>query len=133
MDFRSFRPGWLVKLEWSANIGSRYRSLQFVRAKADIDGRVGHFFLAIDPRRFRAEDSFEGDLDTLMDSLRATKPIDPHQPVQVAGDPEYAERERRSQNGIPLSRSIVEDIRTVCRESHVPFLLDLPPRGQSAP
>jgi len=89
--------------------------------------RVGHFFLAVDPRRFRDPGEFEADLDRLIDSLRASKPLDAERPVLVAGDPERAALAERSRSGIPLSRSVVEDIRWVARATGAPFLLDPTP------
>jgi LDH2 family malate/lactate/ureidoglycolate dehydrogenase len=85
---------------------------------------VGHFFLAIDPRRFRDEGGFEADLDALIESLRACTPTDASRAVLVAGDPEYAAYAERRRSGIPLSRSVIEDIRSVARASGVPFVLD---------
>jgi LDH2 family malate/lactate/ureidoglycolate dehydrogenase len=87
------------------------------------DRRVGHFFCAIDPGRFREQGSFERDLDLLTDSLRACRPIAPGRPVLVAGDQARAAREQRLRAGIPLPRSVIEDIRTVARRSRVPFSL----------
>lgn len=94
-------------------------------ARGDAEGRgaVGHFFLALDPARFRHAGEFESHLDGMVDSLRASKPARSDQPVLVAGDPEYAAHAERSRSGIPLSRGIVEDIRGVCRVSGAPFLL----------
>ncbi|MBL0160210.1 MAG: Ldh family oxidoreductase [Bryobacterales bacterium] len=86
--------------------------------------RVGHFFLALDPARFRDQGDFESDLDGMIDTLRACPPADPREPVMVAGDPEYAVCATRAISGIPLSRSTVEDIRTVCDSHGVEFLLD---------
>lgn len=83
---------------------------------------IGHFFLAVDPRRFRGEGEFEADVDLLVDSLRSSAPVDPSQPVLVPGDPERAAAERR-RAGIPLTRSVMEDIRTVAVASGVPFIL----------
>ena len=85
---------------------------------------VGHFFLAIDPRRFRDQGAFEGDLDGLIDALHGCTPLDPRQPVLVAGDPEHAACAERRRAGIPLSRSVVEDMRRVARASGAPFILD---------
>jgi LDH2 family malate/lactate/ureidoglycolate dehydrogenase len=84
---------------------------------------VGHFFMAIDPRSFRDQGDFEADLDGLIDSLHACAPLDRSQPVLVAGDPEHATLSVRRSAGIPLTRSVVEDIRTVARESGAPFIL----------
>ena len=67
------------------------------------------------------EGAVESDLDALADRLRGTRPIDPGRPVLVAGDPEREARERRLESGIPLSRSVIEDMRTVARGSGVPF------------
>lgn len=87
-------------------------------------GEVGHFFLAIDPQQFRAAGEFEAALDGLIDRLHSCPPLDPAQPVLVAGDPErqaYAERVR---DGIPLARAVVEDLRAIAHASGVPFTLD---------
>jgi len=85
--------------------------------------RLGHFFLAIDPKAFRPEGAFEADLDDAIDVLHATPPIDPALPVLVPGDPERASRADRLANGIPLPSSLLEKIEAVCARSGVPFLL----------
>src|SRR4029077_11012509 len=48
---------------------------------------IGHFFMAIDPGLFRTAEEFQGDAARFGGDLRATKPVDPSQPVMVAGDP----------------------------------------------
>jgi LDH2 family malate/lactate/ureidoglycolate dehydrogenase len=85
---------------------------------------LGHFFLALDPTAFRDEGDFESDLDHLIATLRATPPLDPTQPVRVAGDPENATCEERSRSGIPLSAALVAELREVTRAAGAPFLLD---------
>lgn len=104
-------------------LSSTLSGLRPVRDTAKAEPRVGHFFLALDPRQFRGEGEFEADLDAMMDSLRNCRPIDSKQPVLVAGDPEYAAYAERSRSGIPISRSVIEDIRTVCEALGVPFIL----------
>lgn len=84
---------------------------------------VGHFFLALDPRRFGGNGEFEAGLDGLIDALRGSTPMAARQPVLVAGDPEYAALAERSRSGIPVARAVVEDIRRICRSSGAPFLL----------
>jgi LDH2 family malate/lactate/ureidoglycolate dehydrogenase len=88
--------------------------------------RVGHFFLVINPARFRSEGVFQQDLDDLIDRLRSTTPLQASQPVQVAGDPERQAQRTRQMTGIPLPRSVLEDIRYVSREAGVPYLLESP-------
>lgn len=104
-------------------LSSTLSGLRPARDTVKAEARVGHFFLSLDPRQFRDEGEFEADLDVMMDSLRNCKPIDSKQPVLVAGDPEYAAHAERSRSGIPISRSVIEDIRTVCGDLGVPFIL----------
>ena len=85
--------------------------------------RLGHFFLAIDPKAFRAEGAFEDDLDAVIDVMHATPPIDPTQPVLVPGDPEARARAERLREGIPIPDSLREKIRGVCERSGVACLL----------
>lgn len=84
---------------------------------------LGHFFMAIDPSAFRGEGEFETDLDELIDALHAAPPVDPSQPVLVAGDPEADREEERRKNGIPLYSDQIELLQRLARESGAPYLL----------
>jgi LDH2 family malate/lactate/ureidoglycolate dehydrogenase len=85
---------------------------------------IGHFFLALDPHQFRAEGAFEADVDAMLDSLRSSDRLNPEQPILVAGDPERAAYEEHCRHGIQIPRSVIEDMRLVCRASGAPFLMD---------
>ena len=85
---------------------------------------IGHFFLAIDPVQFRREPgAFEASLDRLVAYLRATPAIDPDQPVLVAGDPEIAAYKERTEQGIPVTESLIEEISDVCKSCRAKFVL----------
>ena len=85
---------------------------------------IGHFFLALDPVAFRGESGvFETSMDRLVAHLRATPPVDPNQPVLVAGDPENAAYKERTKNGIPVTDSLVAEIREVCESCRAEFIL----------
>ncbi|MBI1734161.1 MAG: Ldh family oxidoreductase [Candidatus Rokubacteria bacterium] len=84
---------------------------------------IGHGFLAIDPRAFRAEGAFETDLDEVIDVLHGARRADPAQPVLVAGDPERAAREERLRDGVPIPGDVMEQLRTVAASAAVPFVL----------
>jgi LDH2 family malate/lactate/ureidoglycolate dehydrogenase len=85
---------------------------------------VGHFFCAIDPVAFRGEPGvFESSLDRLVEYLRATPAADPDQPVLVAGDPENAAYKERTKQGIPITESLLGEIRDVCESCRAPFIL----------
>lgn len=85
---------------------------------------IGHFFLGLDPVAFRGESgAFETSIDRLVSYLRATPPVDPDQPVLVAGDPEIAAYKERTKNGIPVTDSLIEEIREVCESCRAEFIL----------
>jgi LDH2 family malate/lactate/ureidoglycolate dehydrogenase len=85
------------------------------------ESAVGHFLVALDPARFG--DGFDGRMDAFTASLRATRRLDPARAVLVPGDPERAAQQDRAARGIPLSRSVVEDLRLVAADAAVPFAL----------
>jgi LDH2 family malate/lactate/ureidoglycolate dehydrogenase len=103
--------------------GASFSPIRVKTQKPSDPDRLGHFFLAIDPKVFRPEGAFEDDLDAVIDLLHATPPVDGAQPVLVPGDPEAEARERRLREGIPLPSSLVEKLRAVCERSGVTFIL----------
>jgi LDH2 family malate/lactate/ureidoglycolate dehydrogenase len=84
---------------------------------------IGHFFMAIDPRAFRADGEFEDDLDQVIDVLHGARRADPAQPVLVAGDPETATRAERLQHGVPIPDDLMDQLRAVVKSAGVPFVL----------
>jgi LDH2 family malate/lactate/ureidoglycolate dehydrogenase len=88
---------------------------------------IGHFFLALDPGLFRDVADFRADVTTFCDALRATTPLDPARPVQVAGDPEHAAARKRREAGIPIGPGLLEKIRGVAERCGAPWLLDRDP------
>src|SRR5690606_15499956 len=76
---------------------------------------TGHnqaWFMAIDIGRFRPIDEFKAHMDAMIADLHATSPAPGHDRVLVAGDPEAEILEWRTREGIPLQRSLVEEIRS---------------------
>jgi LDH2 family malate/lactate/ureidoglycolate dehydrogenase len=88
-----------------------------------VPDNIGHFFLALDPAAFRPLEAFRADLDTVIDTLHATRPADPHQPVLVAGDPERLARAERLEHGIPVPEALRRQIRDVAAAAGVRYLL----------
>jgi LDH2 family malate/lactate/ureidoglycolate dehydrogenase len=84
---------------------------------------LGHFFLAIDPGLFRDAQDFTADVARFCDDLRATPPVDPAQPVLVAGDPERAVAARRRAEGVPVGAGLLAKVRELARESGAAWLL----------
>src|SRR3989442_3857292 len=103
--------------------GASFSPIRVKTQKPSDPDRLGHFFLAIDPKLFRPDGAFEDDLDAVIDVLHATAPIDPAQPVLVPRDPQAESRQHRLREGIPLPAALLERLRGVCERSGVPFIL----------
>ncbi len=87
---------------------------------------IGHFFLALRPSLFRDEADFRADVVGFCDALRATPPIDPTRPVQVAGDPERANAARRRREGVPVGPKLLAKIRGIADASGAAWLMGEP-------
>jgi LDH2 family malate/lactate/ureidoglycolate dehydrogenase len=103
--------------------GAQYGPLREQRDPDAARHDVGHFFLAIDPASFRGDGAFGDDLDDMIDALRGTRPVDPAEPVQVAGDPEVRARAWRTEHGIPLSPALARELRDIAEHAGAPYLI----------
>jgi LDH2 family malate/lactate/ureidoglycolate dehydrogenase len=103
--------------------GASFSPLRIKTQKPGDPHNLGHFFMAIDPRAFRAPGAFEDDLDAVIDTLHGAKRADPSQPVLVAGDPEMATRAERLRDGVPVPDDLMTQLRAVAAAAGVPFVL----------
>jgi LDH2 family malate/lactate/ureidoglycolate dehydrogenase len=94
----------------------------FLTALAGSDGkagdttepyRTGHFFLALDPGAFVDPGAFRRAVGDLLRELRASRRRDPDLPILTAGERELDTAEERDATGIPLSPSLVVELRTL--------------------
>jgi len=85
---------------------------------------IGHFLMAIDPALFRDPGEFQSDVASFLGALRATTPIDPAQPVMVAGDPQRKLAAQRTAEGIPVGPGLLNQVRQIAQASAAPWLLD---------
>lgn len=114
---KGYGLGMLAEILSGPLAGAAFASL---RAK-DAKPNIGHFFLAIDPNAFRDEGAFETDLETIIDVLHNTPPMDTEHPVLVAGDPEVQIRTQRLREGIPLGPKLQAQLRELCQRTAVPY------------
>jgi LDH2 family malate/lactate/ureidoglycolate dehydrogenase len=118
----------MVSLSWSTSSARRSRaSFSPIRNQTQRPSdphNIGHFFLAIDPRAFRAPGLFEDDLDQVIDVLHGAKRADPDQPVLVAGDPEMATRAERLEHGVPIPDDLMGQLDEVAQKAGVAFMLE---------
>jgi len=85
---------------------------------------IGHCFIAIDPGIFRDQEEFTADVTRFCNDLRATTPVDPAQPVMVAGDPQWNNATKRMQDGIPVGPGLLGQARRIAQACAAPWLLD---------
>ena len=113
----------MVHILGGALAGASFSPIRNRTQKPSDPHNIGHFFLAIDPRAFRAPGEFEDDLDLVIDTLHGTRRADPAQPVLVAGDPEMATRAERLRDGVPVPDDLMEQLQSVAKSANVPFVL----------
>jgi LDH2 family malate/lactate/ureidoglycolate dehydrogenase len=73
---------------------------------------------------FRDREEFTADVTRFCDDLRATKPVDPAQPVMMAGDPQWNNAAKRMQEGIPVGPGLLNQIRQIAQACAAPWVLD---------
>jgi len=78
--------------------------------------KVGHFFLAINIESFLPVDNFKKTAGNIMRTLRSAK-MDPNaEKIYTAGEKEYEAESERKEEGIPLNKSIQEDMKIMNEE-----------------
>jgi len=77
--------------------------------------RIGHFFICIDPSRLMDLDRFYERVDSLLDAVKSSAPLDPLKPVLIPGEPEAESYGRLTETGIPLKRDIWEALQDLSR------------------
>ena len=83
----------------------------YVPIPADMPGKgIGHFFGAMRIDAFRNATVFKKDMDQWLLRFRTAKPAPGFDRVLVPGDPERIIEADRLKNGIPLMKSVVEDL-----------------------
>src|SRR4029077_8997681 len=82
---------------------------------------IGHLFGALRIDGFIDPDEFKRQIDEWVRTLRATKPAPGTQGVVIPGDPERLAAAERRVSGVPLSPSVVTDLRDISARTGVPF------------
>ncbi|MBY9012914.1 MAG: Ldh family oxidoreductase [Candidatus Lokiarchaeota archaeon] len=88
--------------------------------------KVGHFFLAININHFTPLKRFKRATGTIMRDLRASRKAPGKSRIYTAGEKEYFAEDERKNQGIPINKSLQEDIKTMQKELglfdyHFPF------------
>lgn len=76
----------------------------------------GHFFAALDIRRFTDYDLFQKRVEDYVDYIKSCPVNDSVKDVYMPGEIEYRTRAERLRKGIPLPEAILKDLKKVCEE-----------------
>ena len=78
--------------------------------------KVGHFFLAININNFLPLEKFKEVTGNIMRELRSSKLAPGKKKIYTAGEKEFIDEMDRRKTGIPINKSLQEDIKTMQRE-----------------
>lgn len=85
---------------------------ELARSHGEGDAGVnGQMFMAWRVDAFRDVQDFKDALTTMCIELRAMEPLDPDKPVLVAGDPEMVATRYNMEHGIPIRKSVFNELR----------------------
>ncbi len=92
----------------------------YVPMPQDMPGQgLGHFFGAMRIDAFRSADEFKENMDHWLRRFRNARPVAGQEKVMVPGDPERETEAYRKVYGIPLIRSVVEDLKTLSEQLQI--------------
>jgi len=86
--FKGYGLGGMVEVLCGVLAGANFATKirKWTHTGADSEANLGQFFMAIDPNCFAP--GFTGRMDEMVEILRNLTPVDPANPVLIAGDPE---------------------------------------------
>jgi len=82
---------------------------------------IGHFFGALEIDGFIDKDEFKKQIDDWIHVFRKTKPAPGTNGPLIPGDPEREAEAIRSKEGIPLIKSVVDDLLDILGKTGIPF------------
>jgi L-2-hydroxycarboxylate dehydrogenase (NAD+) len=81
--------------------------------------KVGHFFLAVNIESFLPLTNFKKTAGKIMRDLRSSKKEPGRERIYTAGEKEYISENKRSKSGIPLNKSLQDDVKIMQKELHL--------------
>lgn len=97
--YKGFGLGAMVEVLCGVLSGAHYANKirKWTHVGSDAEADLGQFFIAIDPNCFAP--GFEGRMSDMNNILRNLSPVDPKNPILVAGDPERNHMKKVDQEG----------------------------------
>ena len=102
--------------------GASFSPIRVKTQKPSDPDRLGHFFLAIDPKAFRPDGAFEEDLDAVIDVLHGRRRSIRRSRCWCRGSGGRGARAAAAR-GHPAAGALLEKLRAICERSGVAFIL----------
>lgn len=83
---------------------------------------IGHFLGAMRIDAFRSAEDFKMHMDKWIRGFRSAKTVAGEKQVLIPGDPEREIEAERIENGIPLLKAVVDDLKSVGKKFQITFL-----------
>jgi LDH2 family malate/lactate/ureidoglycolate dehydrogenase len=80
---------------------------------------VGHAFLAVSIAAFDDVAAFKVRMDDYIDEIKGTRKVRGIKEIYLPGEPEFIKERERRQQGIPLPRTVVEDLVAIGKDTGV--------------
>ena len=84
-------------------------------------GRLGHFFLVINPEFFLGEEEMRKTAGEILRQLRASKKAPGEERIYTAGEKEYLVWQERKDKGVPVGEAIQKEFIGIRDKYHLPF------------
>ncbi|MBN2245235.1 MAG: Ldh family oxidoreductase, partial [Candidatus Aminicenantes bacterium] len=115
--YKGYGLATIVEILCSALSGGAFLSMVEVHKDGKVlDGAIGHFFMAINISSFIELDTFKKITGDILRELRSAKKTPEAERIYTAGEKEYLAWKDREINGIPINRSVQEEILIMKKE-----------------
>jgi LDH2 family malate/lactate/ureidoglycolate dehydrogenase len=88
------------------------------------DQGIGHCFIVVDPERFVGRSVFESRVESFLAAIEACH-TNSDKPGLYPGVPEYIHEQERRRSGVPLSSTILDELKEISAEIGVEYPFDL--------
>lgn len=115
--YKGYGYATVVEILSAALTGGKFlKMLSGIEEGKDVPINLGHFFIVINISPFIDVDSFRNTTGDILRSLRASKKAPGKEKIYTAGEKEFLAYQERKEKGIPINKSLQQELLTIQRE-----------------
>lgn len=97
--------------------------VSFLPVADNLPGKgLGHFFGVLNIEAFREKEEYNAHIENWIGRFKNSKASHPDEPVVIPGEPEYAHKEIRLTEGIPVIDKVMADLENLAKKLGIPSL-----------